>query len=398
MSTPKSMIHILRGRRVTSSPLIHGTITSELGRPWGLGAQSISKATASGMSKAPPFVSPMKDNPTFAASGLAVVVLAVERRLAWIAATGLLSKMRSACEPLSNPIMETWTFAPSRIQSRSLSAKKMSPVVLICSSTLRFAPPRMPCVASKPARAALAGLDLPPGLLEPVAAQVRLVWNPLAPDAEHGVHIVVAQVLPQELPAQERRVAHDELGLRPLGLLRMLRVGEVEDGVHTADALDRCQHRMVGHLESVVVHPLEIADPDYDLGKLLGVGVDFQSVKLCGIHLGNQRQSARGRVGNNLLLQVQEHVDRHVEEVAGAAGRIENGDWATRSMKSRIARSNALRCGESLAAALPVRDRLALTTLGHSSSSHRRLTSSHSRRNGASSTGTRRVSMSWRLV
>ena len=54
--------------------------------------------------------------------------------------------------PVSNPTMETWTLAPSRIQSRSLSAKKMSPVSFICFSTSRFATPRIDWVASSPAR------------------------------------------------------------------------------------------------------------------------------------------------------------------------------------------------------------------------------------------------------
>ena len=44
---------------------------------------------------------------------------------------------------------------------------------LIRSRTRRFAPPRMPCVASRPARFGPAGLDLRPRLLVPVAARSR---------------------------------------------------------------------------------------------------------------------------------------------------------------------------------------------------------------------------------
>ena len=43
---------------------------------------------------------------------------------------------------------------------------------------------------------------------------------------------------------------------------------------------------MVGHLEPVVVHPLQVTDPDHDLGKLLGVGIDLQPVKLRGLTRG----------------------------------------------------------------------------------------------------------------
>ena len=42
---------------------------------------------------------------------------------------------------------------------------------------------------------------------------------------------------------------------------------------------------MIRHFEAVVVHPLQIADPDHHLRKLLGIGIDLKSVQLRGIHL-----------------------------------------------------------------------------------------------------------------
>ena len=73
-------------------------------------------------------------------------------RLGLIRSTGLPSSNRLLSAPASKPIMLTCTVAPARIQSRSLTAKKMSPVSLMRFKTSRFAPPRIPWVASKPAR------------------------------------------------------------------------------------------------------------------------------------------------------------------------------------------------------------------------------------------------------
>ncbi len=70
------MIHMSRGRRVISRPFTHGTTTSELGRPCGLGVRSISRARLSAISNAPPLVSPMNESPRFAGIGRAVVVSA----------------------------------------------------------------------------------------------------------------------------------------------------------------------------------------------------------------------------------------------------------------------------------------------------------------------------------
>ncbi len=149
---PKSIIHIERERLVKSRPFAHGTTTSEFGCPCGFGEWSNSIAAESGMSKAPPFVSPMNEMRELSLSLRAVVVSVLPPRFALIFATGEPSNRRTVSAPSSNPTIETWTFAPSRTQSRSLTAKKMSPVFLILLSTSRFAPPRIPCVASKPTR------------------------------------------------------------------------------------------------------------------------------------------------------------------------------------------------------------------------------------------------------
>ena len=147
------MMNMRRGRRVTSSPLTQGTITSEFGRLCGLGARNIGMAVSSSMSNAPPFVSPIKARSTFAVNRDAMVMSAeVALRFVLMVGTSRPSSVRCFSEPSSKPIMLTWTLAPARIHGRSLSAKKTSPLSLMRFNVSRFAPPRIPCVASRPAR------------------------------------------------------------------------------------------------------------------------------------------------------------------------------------------------------------------------------------------------------
>ena len=76
----------------------------------------------------------------------------------------------------------------------------------------------MPWVASRPARLRSTGLDLRPRLLVPVGDEVGFARHAVVEDVEQRVDVVVAEAAPQQLAAQERRVADDELGLGPLGL------------------------------------------------------------------------------------------------------------------------------------------------------------------------------------
>ena len=45
MESPKSIMNMSRGRRVTSNPLIHGVMTSEFGLACGFGRVSIGTAS-----------------------------------------------------------------------------------------------------------------------------------------------------------------------------------------------------------------------------------------------------------------------------------------------------------------------------------------------------------------
>lgn len=91
---------------------------------------------------------PMNPNPQFAVSLRDFDRSAPVDSCVVMFATRSPSRVFVASVPMSKPIIETCTDAPSRIQFRSLSPKKMSPVSLIRSNAVRFAPPRIPCVAN----------------------------------------------------------------------------------------------------------------------------------------------------------------------------------------------------------------------------------------------------------
>jgi hypothetical protein len=78
--------------------------------------------------------------------------------------------------------------------------------------------------------------------------------------------------------------------------------------------------------EAVLLHPLQVADPDHHLGQLLGEWVDFDSQKLRGADVGEQADVVGGGEGDHLFFQVEQQVDGDVEEVAGAAGGVEDFD------------------------------------------------------------------------
>jgi len=130
-----------------------------------LGSASQSLTWSNGRPNGPAGVIPMKLIPRLGVNGAASRASDPAVREGEIFATGLPSRIGRAASPRRptsfdgrrpsipvKPTIEMWTLAPSRIQSRSLTAKKISPDSLMRLGTSRFAPPRMPCVASSPAR------------------------------------------------------------------------------------------------------------------------------------------------------------------------------------------------------------------------------------------------------
>ena len=125
----------------------------------------------------------------------------------------------------------------------------------------------------------------------------------------------------------EGRVPHDEVHPGPVGLPGVVGVGEVEDGVLALEGVHGAEDGVAPGAGAVLAGPLEVADPDGHLGELEGVRVDLDAVELPGAHEGDLGGEAvvQGEDGD-LLLQVLELLEGDVEEVAGAAGGVEDPD------------------------------------------------------------------------
>ncbi len=77
--------------------------------------------------------------------------------------------------------------------------------------------------------------------------------------------------------------------------------------------------------EAVVHRPLQVANPDDDLGQIVGVGARLDSVELLGAYPGEEGRKADGpRERRDLLLQVQKIFEAHVQEVPRPASRVQD--------------------------------------------------------------------------
>ena len=80
---------------------------------------------------------------------------------------------------------------------------------------------------------------------------------------------------------------------------------------------------------AVVDAPLDVADPDDDAGEGMGDGVDLDAVHLARVDFARcHLQAGPEGVVDDLFLQVHEHLQGDVEEVAAAAGGVEHGGFA----------------------------------------------------------------------
>ena len=91
-----------------------------------------------------------------------------------------------------------------------------------------------------------------------------------------GVHIGVTELLSEWGMAQERRVAYDELGRRPLRLRGIFLIRQIQDRIGLYDGHERSQDRAVVVGESVVLVPLDVTNPKRRAGQLSGVWVDLK--------------------------------------------------------------------------------------------------------------------------
>ena len=91
------------------------------------------------------------------------------------------------------------------------------------------------------------------------------------------------------------------------------------------DLIELAQHRLRPRIESVAQAPLDVADPDRGAGDLGGEPVDLDAVEDFRASAGGQRLEPQ------LLafivdaeFEVLHALERHVEKIARAAGRVEN--------------------------------------------------------------------------
>ena len=250
----------------------------------------------------------------------------------------------------------------------------------------------------------------PPGahllrrLVPPVHDEIGALRH-LGPRRPQRLRVAVAQRQPHRPGANERRIPHDELRLRPLGLTRihvtplrhlrrLVRHLFARHRMHLGrlaiPARDRApvrvrrqflpvvgQHRIPARDVAVVVHhrlgdallaagadlPLQPADPQHQLGQRRRARVQLDAEHLAqrdraALHpeLPLRRLAQRLQPVEHLALQPLQVFQRHVQEIAAAAGRIEHPHMAEPVME---APQLGARLGQ-LVLALPAVERVGL--------------------------------------
>ena len=116
------------------------------------------------------------------------------------------------------------------------------------------------------------------------------------------------------------RQSHRQPGGRYSGCLPALRR---QNRIPALDGLQRLQNRVAGLVESVAPHPLDLADPHRDAGKLRRADVDLD---LPDVGWADHRECPlkSHRLGLQLhpVLKVLERMERQIEEVARAAATL----------------------------------------------------------------------------
>src|SRR5271165_3696566 len=78
-------------------------------------------------------------------------------------------------------------------------------------------------------------------------------------------------------------------------------------------------------VKTVVVLPLDVADPDDDGGEFVGVDVGFDAVELLGAGARQESgEAVRGGEDADFFFEVENLFEGYIEEVAAAAGGIEH--------------------------------------------------------------------------
>src|SRR5437870_4282073 len=95
-----------------------------------------------------------------------------------------------------------------------------------------------------------------------------------------------------------------------------------KQGIFILEAVEVLEDGCPVIVEAVVAPPLEIADLDGDLGKLEGVGIDFDGFQLLNSDHRFERKTELGGEGDHFLFQAKQQVERDVKKVSAAASGI----------------------------------------------------------------------------
>src|SRR6266568_8536691 len=101
-----------------------------------------------------------------------------------------------------------------------------------------------------------------------------------------------------------------------------------QDCVAVLDIVELAQDRFCGPADSVLIQPLQVANPHHHGRKLLRVDVGFQAVKLRGVNLFIEEGGEPVLCGKyaGILPQIEHSPKRDIQEVSTATGRIEYAD------------------------------------------------------------------------
>ncbi len=350
MTAPKSTIQNCRGRLRTSKPFIQGTSTSLLGLPFGFGADSNSKASDSGRSNAPAFTSAMNPSVRPRCTREAAVTSTAEVRLALIVSTSFPSSNLRSSTPPSKPTMLTWTLAPSRNQGLSDCAKKYRAVFLdaLKHNAVETAPDTLR--REQAGSTALPGDQLLPCPLEPVAAEVAEVGYAFSIQGEELLDVNIAQT------TRGASLCPETAGCRrcsPPAATRAPSVAPGRSGPGSRPCSGSCRPSAAapGPARSGSRSPASIgcsrSRQPSGPARRRRVDLDAEELPRAAPSGYLAEQVLLQRVDEDRLLQVLQLLQRDVEEIAGAAGRVQHLDLRQparnrRTMASASSRAFAL--------------------------------------------------------
>ena len=168
------------------------------------------------------------------------------------------------------------------------------------------------------------GFDLGAGFFEPVGDEVGATGDAAVVGLAQGLDVVGAEFAAHDFVAQKRRVADDDVGGGPVGFAA---VG-VEQGVAVFDAVERLEDGVEGVGVAVTAAPLDVADPDGHSRQFGGEFVDFEAedVVRAGFHAERRFEAEFVGVDVGAFFDVAQGFEGQIEEVAAAAGGVEDAE------------------------------------------------------------------------